>query len=246
MSIRSDVAYIGRFVRRKLGLGSYLPEAVTAASNPTTLRVFNPELFDSVGGTLFYVDGSTDRFFTYSGINGDLLTGIPTSGSGEIAADMNAFNHATLPTLVYRGDVDDEELEGVIDAHRNFVVEELFDDASGEGKRWKTLLGWYDAAVQIRTDLDDTYSVITLAGGDTISYERGEVIFSTARTESQLWFAGFGYNPFVAIAEIIGSHQNDSRFVSYLQVGQTAQSKLTAVRLAEYWRARGVALSYCR
>jgi len=248
MAVRSQIAYIGRFVRRKLGLGSYLPLAVTAAANPTTLRILNPEIFDPVGGTIYYVNqAGADKYFTYTGINLDTLTGIPASGAGEIDSDLYDFNEQTnIPTLVYRADLDDEEIERAIDAYKKFVVEELFDDASGEGKRWKTLLGWFDTAAQIRTDYDDTYTVITPGGSDTISYERGEVIFNTARTESQLWFAGFAFNPFGTIANLILQHANDSRFLNYFQIGQTAQTKITASDLAKIWHGYGAALNFCR
>lgn len=248
MSVHASKAYIGRFIRRKLGLGSFLPAAATAASNPTSLRVFNPELFDALGGTLFYVDqAGNDKYFTYTGINIDQLTGIPASGAGEIDADLYAFNETTnTPTLIFRGDIDDEELEREIDAFRVFVVEEMFDDASGVRKRWRPRLGWFDTTVEIRDDCDDSYNVVALSGSDTINYETGQVVFNTARSESRLWMAGFAYNPFYTIARLLMAHGNDSRFLTYLQVGQMAESKKDVSTLSSTWRKLGGALAFCR
>lgn len=248
MAIRTQVAYIGRFIRRKLGLGSYLPADVTAASNPTSLRVINPELFDPAGGTLYYVNQSgADKFFTYTGINLDELTGIPASGTGEIDSDLYDFAESTnTPTLIYKAEVDDEELERAIDTYKRFVIEELFFESSEEGKRWKTILGWFDTDAAVRNDDDESFSTITLGGSDTISYERGEVIFNTARTEEQLWLAGFAFNPFSSIADLILQHGNDTRFLNYFQSGQTSQSKKTAQELALFWRAQGAAIGFLR
>lgn len=246
MSVRAEVAYLGRFVRRKLGLGSYLAEPVVSSGNPTMIRVLNPELFDPIGGTLWWVSGTTDKFFTYTGVNGDLLTGIPASGSGEIDADMNAFNHATAPTLIYKKGVDDEELERAIDRYLVRVVEELFMDSSEDGFRWSPLLGWWGTGAEVRDDYDDTYNVVTLGGSDTINYETGQIVFATARAESRLWLAGDTFNPFAVIADLIESGMRDDRFSTYSQVGQAAKAQPDARDLAKYWRGRGAALNFCR
>lgn len=197
---------------------------------------------------MYYVNQSgVDKYFTYTGMNFDQLTGIPASGDGEIDSDVYGFAEATnTPTLVYRGDIDDEELEVAIDTTKRFVVEELFSESSEELKRWKTVLGWFDTDAQIRDSDDDSYTVITLGGSDTISYERGEVIFNTARTENQLWLAGFAFNPYDAIARLIMQYAGDARFMSYLQVGQVARSQKSAVELAQAWRAVGVAINLLR
>lgn len=250
MAVRSAIAYMGRFVRRKLGVGSYLPQDVTASSDPTSLRVLHPELFDPAGGTLYYVNQSgADKFFTYTGINGDLLTGIPGSSSGEIDSDMYDFAESTnTPTLVYRGDLDDEELERALDEFKQFVIAELFYESSQEGKRWKTAINrpWFDTDAVVRDDDSASFNAITLGGSDAISYERGEVVFNTARTETQLWLAGFAFNPFATLANLILQHAGDDRFLSYVQAGQTAQSKAPAAALAETWRRQGAAISLLR
>lgn len=243
MSIRSQVQYIGEFIRSELGHGCFLPSDVTANSNPTTIRVLKPEIFDPGGGTVYWINGSTDDFFTYTAISGDTLTGVPANGTGSIDANMYDYADANnTPTFIYIMGVDDEELERNIDRQRSWTVSEMRPDA--EKKRWKAKVGWWDSDVEIRDDDDSSYNSISLGGSDSISYERGEVIFDTARTESVLYLAGWVYNPFYTMASIYLIHGADDKNFTYLQAGQIAGVKPTADKLVEKWRSLGFAQSF--
>lgn len=231
-AIRSQVLYIAKFVASQLGIGSYLPADVSA--NTASFRVMRPELFDPNGGSCFELD--SDKLITYTGMNGDLLTG----ASGN-TGDLKSYTNTASDIVMVSGVLDAEELEHAIDKHRTWVEQEMFDDV--EHKRWKSNLGWFDTDVAIRDSDTASYNAVTLGGSDTIDYERGEVRFATARTESRLFLCGDRYNPFCAIADIITMHAADDRFLRYLQVGQTAKAKMTADQLAAYWRGRGWAYS---
>lgn len=226
-AIRSQVLYIAKYVVTQLGLGSYLPADVSA--NATSFRVMVPGIFDPAGGTCWELD--TDTLITYTGINGDQLT-----GAGTVPA-MKGFTNTSSDVVMISGVLEAETLEFLIDKHRTWVVAEMFEDV--EAKRWQANLGWFDTDVVIRDDDDSGYSTISLGGSDTISYERGEVVFATARTESQLFLAGWRYNPYYTLADILTMFGYDDRFLKYHQVGQTALNKPTAIELAAYWRGLG-------
>lgn len=210
MAVRSDIKYIGEFVRRKLGLGSYLRVDVTASSTPTSVFVLQPELFDPDGGTLHWVSNTTDKFFTYSGVDGDELVGIPATGSGRVDADMAGFS-SSLPTLVYRGVVDDEELERSIDRFR-FYVDAYELDEDLEKKKYWFGRGWLGTDVSIRDSDDLSFNLVT---PNTANYERGEFEFTVARTEDSLFLAGYIYNPWYVCADLIQVLPIDYQMVNY-------------------------------
>lgn len=231
-AIRSQVLYIAKYIASQLSIGSYLSADVSA--NAATFRVMRPEIFDPVGGTVIELD--SDTVITYTGIDLDQLT-----GAGSTPA-MKGYTNTSSDLVIVGGIVDPEELEGMIDKHKCWVEAEMFDDA--EHKRWKANLGWFDTDVTVRDDDDSSYNTVSIGGSDSISYERGEVRFATARTETQLFLCGDRYNPFYTIADIITMHGKDDRFFRYSQVGQSSKSKLTADELSAYWRGRGWAYSF--
>lgn len=230
--IRSQVLYIAKYVVRELALGSYLAADVSA--NAATIRVMSPEIFDPSGGSVYELD--SDTRIAYTGMSGDQLTGCTGTPAMGGFANTTASDVVMIP-----GIIDAEELEQAIDHHRTWIVAEMFEDA--ESKRWKANLGWFDTDVVVRDDDDDSYNTITLGGSDTIDYRRAEVTFNTARTESALFLAGWRYNPYYTIAELISKHGNQFGEATYAQVGQQAQAKRTDFDIAAYWRGRGWAYS---
>ncbi len=225
MALRSAIKYIGEFIRLHSGAATYLPASVEAGS--TKMRVLNPNIFDPAGGSCF----TGDSLITYTHINIDVLCGIPSFGSGAIAADLNEYTHAA-PSLIYIQGLSEIELEELIDRFRFYVdAVQLKHDVArkiywGAGQ-------WFDTAVEIRSDNDNTYTAVT---PDVIDYENGTFQFNTPRTESALYVAGWKYNPFYVLAEIYErAAADDSRF-SYMQLGQLQLGK-------NVYRQRGHRLS---
>jgi len=232
MALRAAIKYIGEFVRLHSGGATYLPASVAAGS--TVLRVLNANIFDPAGGTCY----SGDSYITYTGINIDCLTGIPSFGNGAIAAALNPATHAT-PSLVYVQGLSEMELEDLIDRFRFYVdAVELKNDVAkkvywGGGQ-------WFDTGVEIRDNNGSTYNAVT---PDTLDYENGVFQFNTARTENSLYVAGWKYNPFYVLAEIYErAAADDSRF-TYMQLGQLQLSKKDMKARAEVYRQRGHRLS---
>lgn len=232
MALRAAIKYIGEFVRLHSGAATYLPEAAAAGDN--TLRVLNASIFDPAGGTAYV----GDAYISYTGINIDCLTGIPSFDEGAIASALNPSTHAS-PSLVYIQGLSEMELEDLIDRFRFYVdAIELKNDVAkkiywGGGQ-------WFDTGVEIRDDNDETFNAVT---PDTLDYENGTFQFNTARTESRLYVAGWKYNPFYVLAEIYErAAADDSRF-SYMQLGQLQLSKKDMKARAEVYRQRGHRLS---
>ena len=233
MAVRSAIQYIVHHVIRELGLGCYVPASVAAGA--TSMRVLDSKLFDPVGGQIFVEDN--DNLITYTGIDGDQLTGIPSSFTGSISATINPYTSASRD-LVWRSElINSYELERVIDRYRHWIEAELL-VRDGTRKKYFSLWRWFDTGVVFRDgpDPDDD----TLVVPDTLNYEQGEFEFSVARDESESLYAfGFVYNPFFVIADFIESFANDERWYNYSQVGQAARSAKSAHDIAEQWRARG-------
>lgn len=232
MAVRTAIQYVAQYIIREMGIGSYVPSTVSVGA--TSMRVMDISIFDPGGGQLFVED--SDALITYSGIQDDSLTGIPASGTGSIVATINPYTSGSRD-LIWRCElITAYELERLIDRYRRWIDgEELRRDVTR--KKHFSLRGWYDTAVELRDDDDDSYNVVT---PDTIDYELGTFDFNTARAESeQLFLFGQGYNPFMSIGDFIESFANDARWYNYSQVGQTAHSKGTAKEVADAWRARG-------
>lgn len=233
MAIRTAIQYMLHHVIRELGLGCYVPASVAAGA--TSMRVLDSSLFDSVGGQIFVEDN--DNLITYTGINGDQLTGIPASSTGSISATINPYTSSSRD-LIYRAELMSAyEWELLFDRYRRWVeAEQLSRD--GTRKKYFSLWRWFDTGVVFRDgpDPDDD----TLVVPDTLNYEQGEFEFNSARDESEtLYLFGWRYNPYAVIADFIESFANDERWYSYSQVGQTARSAKSAHDVAEQWRARG-------
>lgn len=233
MAVRVAIQYMTHHVFRELGLGCYVPASVAAAA--TSMRVQDSSLFDPAGGQIFVEDN--DNIITYTGIDGDSLTGIPASGTGSISATINPYTSSSRD-LVYRGELMTAyEWERLFDRYRRWIEAEKL-ERDGTRKLHFSVWRWYDTGVVFRNgpDPDDD----TLVVPDTLNYEQGEFEFTTARAESeQLYLFGWSYNPFSVIGDFIESFANDSRWYSYSQVGQTAHSAKSAHDVAEQWRARG-------
>lgn len=232
MALRSAIKYIGEFVRLHSGGATYIPASVAAGA--TKIRVLNPNIFDPAGGSCF----TGDSLITYTHINIDQLCGIPSFGDGAIAADLNEYTHAA-PSLIYIQGLSEIELEELIDRFRFYVdAVQLKHDVArkiywGAGQ-------WFDTAVEIRSDNDNTYTAVT---PDVIDYENGTFQFNTPRTESALYVAGWKYNPFYVLAEIYErAAADDSRF-SYMQLGQLQLGKKDMKARADVYRQRGHRLS---
>lgn len=232
MAVRAAIQYIAHYIIRELGLGCYVPTSVSAGA--TSMRVMDSSLFDPGGGQIFVEDN--DNLITYTGIDGDQLTGIPASGTGSISAAINAYTVSTRD-LVYRAELmSSYELEILIDRYSRWIEgEKIWRDV--ERKKHLSIRGWYDTGAELRDDNDDSYNIVT---ANTISYENGRFEFTTARSlAEQLYLYGWGYNPFASIGDFIETFANDSRWYSYSQVGQTAHSVKNAREIADLWRSRG-------
>lgn len=232
MATRAAIQYIAHYVIRKLGLGCYVP--ASTAVGATSLRVLDSGLFDPVGGTIFVEDN--DNLITYTGINGDLLTGIPSSGTGSISATINPYTHAT-PDLVWRCElINATELEEMLDRFRRYCAGEAIErDVTRQVHQ--SVRGWYDSDVDLRDDNDDTFNTVA---PDSTDLENGVFTFNTARDEAeQLYLYGWGYNPFAVIGDFIEAFAKDQRWYNYSQIGQVANAKKDAIVFANEWRMRG-------
>ncbi|MFQ5630971.1 MAG: hypothetical protein ACE5I1_19545 [bacterium] len=232
MALASEILYIAEYVVRELGIGCYLP--VSATANDTELRVQDVSLFDPSGGQVYVLDN--DDIFTYTGISGDELTGIPSTGGYVIGGTLNEYTNAN-PDMVYRGElVSTVELEGMLKRYRKWVDAEALSRDVDRKKHFSSR-AWFDMNAALRDDNDDSYNAVT---ADTISYERGTFEFTTARDlGEQLYVAGWRYNPFFTIGDFIEQFAQDERWTVYSQIGQTARSKKDARALADSWRAKG-------
>ncbi|TVL98678.1 MAG: hypothetical protein CV087_20835 [Candidatus Brocadia sp. WS118] len=232
MAIRTAINYIANFIRLHSGGATYLPASVEAGS--TKMRVLNPNIFDPAGGSCF----SGDSLITYTHINIDQLCGIPSFGNGAIAAALNEYTHA-IPSLIYIQGLSEIELEELIDRFRSYVDSVKLKQDVAKKVYWGAGQ-WFDTDVELRDDNDNSYTTVT---PDTIDYENGTFQFTTPRTESTLYVAGWKYNPFYVLAEIYErAAADDSRF-SYMQLGQLQLSKKDMKARAEVYRQRGHRLS---
>lgn len=233
MAVRAAIQYMAHYVIRELGLGCYVPASVAVAA--TSMRVLSSSLFDPAGGQIFVEDN--DNLITYTGIDGDSLTGIPSSSTGSISATINEETHASRD-LIWRKDlISSYELERMFDRYRVWVEAEKI-NRDGTRKLHFSMWRWFDTGVVFRDgpDPDDD----TLVVPNTLNYEQGEFEFTTARDESeQLYLFGWRYNPYAVIADFIESFAQDERWFNYSQIGQSAHSQNNAYEIAEQWRAKG-------
>lgn len=232
MALRAAIQYMGHRVIRELGLGCHVPASVSAGA--TSMRVMDASLFDPAGGTVFVED--IDNLVTYTGINGDQLTGIPASSTGSITATINPYTSASRD-LIWRCElITATELEAMFDRYRRYCAGEAI-AREVTRKIHSSVRGWYDTGVELRDDDGDSYSVVA---PDTSDYENGVFSFNSARSISeQLYVFGWGYNPYAVIGDFIEAFANDQRWYTYSQAGQTAHSKKDALAVANEWRMRG-------
>lgn len=232
MAVRAAIDYIGTMILRELGIATYVPADVAAAS--ASMRVLDVSMFDPNGGQLMVYDN--DNLITYTGLSGDSLTGIPTSSTGSISATIKGVADSARD-LLYRVDMlSAYELERMLDLRRRWIEgETLKRDATR--KQFLASAGWFDTGVQLRDSNTDTYDVVI---PDTVSYERGEFSFNTARDSSEtLYVFGYRYNYFAVLGDIIETIAADDRWNSYSQVGQMAKAHVNAHELANFYRAKG-------
>lgn len=232
MAVRSALRYMSQMVIRELGLGCYVPVSVTAGA--TSLRVLDSSLFDPAGGQIMVEDN--DNLITYTGIDGDTLTGIPSSSIGSISATINPVDNSSRD-LVYRpGLMSAYEWELLFDRFRRWIEGEA-PRRDVERKKHFSLWRWFDTGVELRTTNTDSYSTVS---ADTVDYENGTFQFNSARSLSeQLYLYGWTYNVYFVIAEFIESFASDDRWLAYLGAGQQISLKRNAREIAEGWRARG-------
>lgn len=233
MAVRGAIQYLVHHVIRELGLGCYVPVSISAAA--TSMRVLDSRLFDPVGGQIFVED--IDNLITYTGINGDQLTGIPASGTGSISATINSYTSASRD-LIYRAELMSAyEWERLFDRHRRWIEAEKL-GRDGTRKLYFSIWRWYDTGVVFRDGPDPDDDVLVVP--DTLNQEQGEFEFTTARPESeQLYLFGWTYNVYFVIADFIEAFANDERWYGYSQVGQAAHVSKNASEIAELWRRRG-------
>jgi hypothetical protein len=236
MAVRSAIQYMAHYILRELGIATYVPASISAAA--TSMRVMDASLFDPSGGQCFVEDN--DNLITYTGIDGDQLTGIPSANTGSISATINPYTSASRDLVVIANLISAYELERHIDRYRVWLNAAPVKPEVTK-KKFIFARGWFDTDVELRNDDDDGYTVIT---ADAISYENGEWEFNTARTETELYVAGWAYNPFATIADIIETFAADSRWARYIQIGQSAESKHDAHNLAGVWRSRAAVLNF--
>jgi hypothetical protein len=243
MAVRSAIQYIAQNIIRELGLGCYVPASVS--SGATSMRVMDVRIFDPAGGQLFVED--IDNLITYTGINADTLTGIPSSSTGSISATINPYTSASRD-LVYRGDlISAYELEILIDRYRRWVDGvEVFADV--ERKRYtqknidrvkRPVFGWFDTDVSLRDDNDDSFNAVVAT---TVNYENGTFEFGSQQTYEVLYVSGWTYNPYFSIADFIETFANDSRWLSSFSAGQLGERQEPADKIAARWRQRGISL----
>lgn len=235
MAVRAAVQYIMHFCIRELGLGCYVPASVAAGA--TSMRVLDIALFDPGGGQIFVEDN--DNLIIYTGIDGDQLTGIPSSGTGSISETINPYTSASLD-LVYRAELMSAyEWERLIDRYRVYLDgEELARDKTRKIFTSTSGHRWFDTGVVFRDDSDP--DVGSLVVPDILSYENGRFEFNSARSESEtLYVFGNFYNPYFSIGDFIESFAHDDRWQNYSQVGQTAKSYQNAKALADVFRLKG-------
>ncbi len=237
MAVRAAVQYIGQYVLRELGLATYVPASVAAAA--TSMRVMDISIFDPAGGQCFVED--SDALITYTSIQDDSLSGIPSSGTGSIAATINEYTNASRDLIVRADLISAYELERFIDRHRVWIEPPLEAFPDVEKKRYSCARGWFDTGVSLRDSNGSTYNSVT---ADTINYENGTFEFTSARTNSLLYVAGWGYNPYLTIADIIETIAHDRRWSKYSQIGQMSEVQTAAGELANVYRARGSVLSF--
>jgi hypothetical protein len=233
MAVRSAIQYLMHFCIRELGLGCYVPVNVSAGA--TSMRVMDVCIFDPAGGQFFVED--IDNLITYTGINADTLTGIPSSGTGSISATINSYTSASRD-LIYRAELmSSYEWELLIDRYRHYLDGELL-QRDETRKIFHSTYRWFDTGVLFRDDPDP--DIGSLVVPDTLKYENGRFEFNSARSESEnLYVFGNVYNPFFSIADFIESFARDERWQTYSQVGQLAKSYPIAKTLADVWRAKG-------
>jgi hypothetical protein len=229
MSISTDQMYIGHYVLRQIGVGTYTH--VDVSSGETELRVMNPDLFEPAGGS-FLIE-NTDNLVTYTAIQQDRLTGIPASGTGSIAATISSFNQST-PSLIYVPNlITGDEVEEHLERYRKRLFVRC--DADVDKKVYRARRGWFDTSAELRDNNDSGGSALS---PDTSDYHEGSFTFSTARSETHLYLFGYAYDPFLAIADILESLIHDERWARYFAVGQIVKAGRDANEIAEVFRSR--------
>lgn len=232
MAVRSALRYMSQMVIRELGLGCYVPASVAAGA--TSIRVLDSSLFDPAGGQLMIEDN--DNLITYTAIDGDTLTGVPSSSTGSISATINPVDNSSRDLIYRPGLMSAYEFEALFDRFRRWVEGEAL-RRDVERKKHFSLWRWYDTGVVLRTTNTDTYDSVV---ADTIDYENGTFQFNTARSLSeQLYLYGWTYNVYFVIADFIERFANDERWLAYSAIGQQIALKRNAREIAEGWRARG-------
>lgn len=235
MAVRAAIRYIAHHILREIGVGTFVPANTSVGA--TELRVFDMSIFDPGGGQC--VVEASDNLFTYTHIEDDVLKGIPSSGDGSITNTIVGVTNTTSRSLIYRAEfVVAHELEQAIDRYRERIVQEAFPDA--DYKIYTCARGWFDTGLAIRDDSDDTYTTLTPASYD---YERGTVEFSTAQTEEVLYFAGWCYNPFATIADLLEVYARDGRLSSYHAHGSSVESKRDIFDIAAIYRRKAAHLN---
>jgi len=231
MAVALEIQYIAYFMLRELGLGTYVPLAVSAGSS--SIRVLNAEMFEPAGGQL--VVEATDNVITYTGVQADTLVGVPETGTGSLADDLVEYTEEGASILYIPTLVTTDELETVIDRYRTHQYVDVH-PIDGEKKHWRCRREWLGEDVELRDSMGATYNVITPDDDDS---ETGEFDFDSARSESLLYAYGPFYNPWFSIADVIESLILSNRWSTYLSVGQIARVRKDPYEIAKIYRRRG-------
>lgn len=234
MAVRSNIQYLAHMVLRELGLGTFLPSAVSAGA--TSMRVLDASLFDPGGGQI--IVEANDNLITYDHIENDVLSGIPASGDGSITANLVAVSTGATRSLVYVPHfVSYIDLEKALDRYRARLVQSCFPDPAY--LVYSAARGFFDTDLAIHDDPSDNYNVLTASSFD---YENGRAVFSSARTETELWLFGEAFNPWRTIIDLILNLAQDGRWSRYQSHGASVVSKPDAYELAKSYVGRAAAL----
>lgn len=234
MAVRSNIQYLAHMVLRELGLGTFLPFAVGAGS--TSMRVLDASLFDPGGGQLMVE--ANDNLVTYDYIENDVLKGIPASGDGSITSNLISVATGSTRSLVYVPHfVSYIDLEKALDRYRVRMVQSCFPDPAY--LVYSSARGFWSTDLAIHDDPGDNYNVLTASSFD---YENGRATFSAARTETELWLFGEGFNPWHTIIDLILNLAQDGRWNRYQSHGSSAVAKQDAGDLAKTYAGRASSL----
>lgn len=229
MALDSTLKYIGHFVFRQLGIGTFA--GISTAANSTQLRVLNPEMFGPAGGQV--IDEENDNLITYTAIQDDILTGVPSTGTGSIANTIKPFDNAA-PSLLYVPELaTSAEIEAALKRFRRRLIVECLPDP--DKKIYRAKYGWLGTGLELRDDKDAGFNTVSPNSTDE---EAGEFTFSSAQAYEVLYCAGYVYDPYVSIAAVYESLILNERWSRYVAAGQLVKSGIDSNQISNIYRER--------